>query len=259
MSDLGKAPPLLDGKVCVITGAAGGIGRAAAFTFAREGARLVLTDIASERGAALADELRQLGVEAEFASADTRDPDACDAFVAKAVSRFGRIDAAFNNAGHIGVLGMMHDYDPEEFKRVIDINIHGTWNCMRSEIAAMLQTGGGVICNNASVAGVVGGAGFPPYFAAKHAVIGLTRAAAMDYAPHNIRINAVAPGTIDTDMPQRLTGGDASVLAMLKEGTPLKRYGRAEEVAEAVAFLCSERSGFTTGAVNIIDGGWSAQ
>jgi A-factor type gamma-butyrolactone 1'-reductase (1S-forming) len=259
VTHLPRSAPMLDGKTCIITGAAGGIGRVTAFTFAREGARLMLTDIDGDRGQALADELAQLGVEVDFTAADTRDAASCDAFVAQAISRFGRIDVAFNNAGHIGVLGLMHDYDRTELQRIVDINIYGTWNCMQAEIKAMLTTGGGVICNNASAAGLVGGPGFPPYIMAKHAIVGLTRAAAMDYAPHNIRINAVAPGTIDTDMPQRLTGGDPTVLGMLKDGTPLKRFGRPEEVAEAVTFLCSERASFNTGSINVIDGGWTAQ
>lgn len=259
MSELAKLTPMLDGKVCVITGAAGGIGKASAFTFAREGARLALTDIAEDRGVALADELRDLGVEVEFAAADICDPASFDAFVAKAVARFGRIDVAFNNAGHIGVLALPHEYDQDEMRRVVDINIHGTWNCMRAEIKAMLQTGGGVICNNASAAGVVGGPGFAPYFMAKHGVVGLTRAMAVDYAPFGIRVNALAPGTIDTDMPQRLSGGDPAFMNLLKEVAPLKRIGRPQEIAEAAAFLCSDRSAFTTGSINVIDGGLTAQ
>lgn len=259
MSDFAKSSLLLDGKVCLITGASGGIGTATAHAFAREGARLILTDIAEESGRALAEMLRQGGVEVEFTPADIRRPEECEAVVARAVARFGRLDVAFNNAGHIGVFGPLHDFDPDELKRTIDINMHGTWNCMAAELRAMLQTGGGVICNNSSVAGIVGGQGSPPYFMTKHAVIGLTRAAAIDYATQNIRVNAIAPGAIDTDMPQRLTGGDPALLATFTQVTPLNRFGRPEEVADTVAFICSERASYITGAIIAADGGWTAQ
>jgi len=259
MTEASAKAGMLAGKVCIITGATGSIGSATARVFAREGARLVLSDLSAESCRGLAAELEQLGAEVGFVAADIRNPDDCEAMVEYAVSKFGRLDVAFNNAGHIGVLGALHDFPADELKRVVDINMYGTWNCMQFEIRAMLKTEGGVICNNASVAGVVGGPGAPPYFMTKHAVVGLTRAAAIDYALHNIRVNAVVPGTIDTAMPQRLTGGDPALLDVFRQPMALKRFGTAEEVAEPVLFLCSNRASFITGAAYAIDGGWTAQ
>jgi NAD(P)-dependent dehydrogenase (short-subunit alcohol dehydrogenase family) len=259
MSESSAKAGMLAGKVCIITGATGGIGAASARAFAREGARLVLSDLNQESGEKLVAELLQSGAEAVFVAADIRNASDCEAMVEYAVSKFGRLDVAFNNAGHIGVFGAVHDYPPDELKRIVDINVYGTWNCMQFEIRAMLKTGGGVICNNASVAGVNGGAGSPPYHMTKHAVVGLSRSAAIDYATHGIRVNVVVPGPIDTPMPRRVTGGDPALLEMFRQPIPLKRFGRAEEVAEPVVFLCSDRASFITGAAYAVDGGWTAQ
>ena len=261
MSDTAKGAGLLAGKVCLVTGATGGIGSVTARAFAREGARLVLSDLEGTTAKAqkLVTDLQAAGAEAGFFAADICHPEQCDALVQHAVTKFGRLDVAFNNAGHIGVIRQIHDFPAAEVKSLVDINVYGTWNCMASEIRAMLKTGGGVICNNASVAGVVGGQGSPAYYMTKHAVVGLSRATAMDYAQQNIRVNVVAPGSIDTDMPQRLTGGDPVLLDLFRQPIPLKRFGRAEEVAEPVVFLCSDRASFITGAAYAIDGGWSAQ
>lgn len=259
MNKASTSPGLLAGKISLITGATGGIGSATARAFAREGARLVLTDLDGDRGQALVVELRNLGAEAAFVAADIRNPEEFDSVVQYAVAHFGGLDIAFNNAGHIGVIGQLHEFPQDELKRVIDINVYGTWNCMRAEIRAMLATGGGVICNNSSVAGVVGGPGSPPYYMTKHAIVGLSRAAAIDYALQNIRVNVVVPGTIDTDMAQRLAGGDPAILDKFKQPMALKRFGQPEEVAEPVLFLCSDRASFITGATYAVDGGWTAQ
>lgn len=250
---------MLAGKVCLVTGAGGGIGSVTAHAFAREGAKLILSDLRVELVATLLTELREAGAEFVFVAADITDASQCEAMVEAGLKAFGRLDVAFNNAGHIGVMRKLHDFPDDEVRRIVDINVYGTWNCMRAEVAAMLKTGGGVICNNASVAGVVGGGGSPAYHMTKHAVVGLTRSAAIDYALDNIRINVVVPGSIDTDMPRRLTGGDPSLLDLFRQPIPMKRFGQAAEVAEPVVFLCSDRASFITGAAYAIDGGWTAQ
>jgi A-factor type gamma-butyrolactone 1'-reductase (1S-forming) len=249
---------LLTNKIAFITGAAGGIGSATARAFVREGATVVLTDLDGDRGAALERELVAAGGSATFVGADVTRPEDVAAAVEGAVSRHGRLDVAVNCAGHIGVLSPLVGYPQDEFDRVLDINVRGTWHCLRAEIPAMVAAGGGAICNVSSVAGVVGAAGAAPYVAAKHAIVGMTRAAALEHANDGVRVNVIAPGSTDTDMPQRLTGGDPAVLAALRGVIPLGRFGLAEEIAEPIVFLCSPAASFATGAVFSVDGGQSA-
>ena len=249
---------LLQDKIALITGASGGIGSATARAFVREGATVVLADLDDDRGAKLEHELVQAGGAATFVAADVTRPDDATAIVRAAVSRHGRLDVAVNCAGYIGVFNPLLGYPQEEFDRVLDVNVRGTWHCLRAEIDAMVEAGGGAICNVSSVAGVVGAAGDAPYVTAKHAIVGMTRAAALEYVGDGIRVNVIAPDSTDTDMPQRLTGGDPDILAALRSVIPAGRFGIAEEIAEPIVFLCSPGASFATGAVFSVDGGQSA-
>lgn len=256
-AQIGKPGLLLDGKVALITGAGGGIGSASARVFAREGARLVLSDLDPEAGQAICREIIAAGGEATFIAANVASIEDCEAMVAHVDARFGRLDVAFNNAGHIGVLQPLRDYPDLEYERILDVNIKGTWNCVRAELPLLLRSGGGAVVNMSSAAGVIGMGGMAPYVMAKHAIIGLTKGAAIDYAKDNIRFNAIMPGNIDTAMPRRFVGGDESILDHVTTLIPQGRWGTAAEVAETVAFLCSDRSSYTTGAAIMVDGAFS--
>jgi NAD(P)-dependent dehydrogenase (short-subunit alcohol dehydrogenase family) len=248
----------VDGKVVVATGIASGIGRATALALAREGARLVLGDVAAA-GEETARDARALGAHAEFVPADvTRQADV-DALVARALSRHGRLDCAVNNAGIEGALRNTADYPEETFERVIQVNLIGVWRCLRAEVPVMLRTGGGAIVNTASVAGLVGAGALSAYVASKHGVVGLTRSAAIEYAKAGIRVNAVCPGVIDTPMVDRLSAEMPALREALIAMKPMGRLGRAEEVAEAVVWLCSDAASFVTGHALAVDGGYVAQ
>lgn len=252
---------LLPGKVTLITGAGSGIGAAAARVFAREGATVVLTGRREERLAAVAGELRESGAEASYIVADVSRPEAARSAVAFAVEKYGRLDAAFNNAGIGGDRTPLHLMSDDVYDTIMDTNVRGVWNCLRHEIAAMLENGagGGAIVNNSSVGGLVAIPAAAPYVASKHAVVGLTRAAADEYARQGIRVNAVAPGTtrseITVDWFARNPGLEDAVHSM----TPQARTAAPEEIAEAVAWLLSDRSPFLTGAVVPVDGGFINQ
>lgn len=248
---------LLGGKVAVITGAGGGIGSAAARVFAREGARLVLSDLDRQLGEAIAREIVEAGGEASFIEANVAKADECEAMIRHVEDRFGRLDVAFNNAGHIGVLSPLQSYPEADFERVVDVNIRGTWNCVRAEIPLLLKSGGGSVVNMSSAAGVVAMGGMAPYVMAKHAIVGLTKGAAVDYAKDNIRFNAILPGNIDTAMPRRFLGDSQKVLDHVATLIPQGRWGTAEEIAETVAFLCSDRASYTTGAAIVVDGAFT--
>jgi len=255
---ISKPTLLLEGKVALITGAGGGIGSATARIFAREGAKLVLSDFDGDLGEAILKEIVDAGGEATFIAANIADAAECEAMVAHAKQSFGRLDIAFNNAGHIGVHQPFHDYPLAEYERIIDVNIRGTWNCLRAEIPLLLKNKGGAIVNMSSTVGIVGASGAAPYVMAKHAIVGLTKAVAVDYVKENIRLNAVLPGAVDTAMPRRLVGGDEAILAHAASMIPQGRFGKADEIGEMVAFLCSDRSSHTTGAAILVDGGFTA-
>lgn len=248
---------LLDGKVALITGAGGGIGSAAARVFAREGAKLVLSDFDRDLGEAILREITDAGGEATFIAANVAKAEDCEAMVRHVEESFGRLDVAFNNAGHIGVQKPLHEYPATEYDRILDVNIKGTWNCVRAELPLLLKSKGGAVVNMSSAAGVIGMSGMAPYVMAKHAIIGLTKGAAIDYAKDNIRFNAILPGNIDTAMPRRFLGGDESILEYVATLIPQGRWGKADEIAETVAFLCSDRSSYTTGAALLVDGAFS--
>jgi NAD(P)-dependent dehydrogenase (short-subunit alcohol dehydrogenase family) len=256
-SKVGRPGLLLDGKIALITGAGGGIGSAAARVFAREGAKLVLSDLDPDMGDAILREITGAGCEATFIAANVAKTEDCEAMIAHVEKSFGRLDVAFNNAGHIGVQKPLHEYPAAEYERILDVNIKGCWNCVRAELPLLLKSGGGAVVNMSSAAGVIGMGGMAPYVMAKHAIIGLTKGAAIDYAKDNIRFNAILPGNIDTMMPRRFLGGDDGIMDHVATLIPQGRWGTADEVAETVAFLCSDRSSYTTGAALLVDGAFS--
>ncbi|GGT92212.1 MULTISPECIES: glucose 1-dehydrogenase [Streptomyces] len=248
---------LLTEKVALITGASSGIGAAAARVFAREGARVVLTARREDKLKALVADLREQGAEAEYVVADmTRRADTAAA-VAHAVESYGRLDLAFNNAGWGTGREPLHEMDDELYDRIMDVNVRGVWNCLRDEIAAMLPTGGGAIVNTSSVGGLIATPVAAPYVAAKHAVIGLTRAAAAEYAARGIRVNAVAPGTTRTEVVTEWFAAVPGMEEALHAATPQPRTAEPEEIAEAAAWLCSDRASFVTGAIMPVDGGFT--
>lgn len=247
-------PPFI-GKVALVTGAAAGIGRASALAFAREGAKVVVADVNVESGEETVTLCRAQNTDAIFVRCDVSQNSEVEQLIATAIDMFGRIDFAHNNAGIEGVQAMLVDYPEEVWDRVIDINLKGVWLCMKHEIRQMLQQGGGSIVNTSSVAGLSGSRGVSAYVASKHGIVGVTKAAALEYARSGIRINAVCPGTIHTAMIDRFTQGDPQLLAQFAEGEPIGRLGSPEEVANAVVWLCSDKASFVTGATLAVDGG----
>ena len=243
---------MLEGKVGVITGATAGLGRATAHAMAREGAAVVLTGRGSSEGEAAAAEIRGLDGRAVFETVDVVDEGAIGRMVARAVDEFGRLDIAYNNAGVESPACPVHEIDLAAVKAAYDINIHGVLLSMKHEIPAMLKGGGGAIVNATSVWGLNAGAERSTYISAKHAICGLTKTAALELATQDIRVNAVAPGPILTPMLLRDWQGDVEKAA---SGVPMGRVGEANEVAEAVVWLCSDRASFVTGHVLPVDGG----
>jgi NAD(P)-dependent dehydrogenase (short-subunit alcohol dehydrogenase family) len=243
-----------EGKTAFITGAASGIGRATAVAFAAEGARVVVTDRVEAALQETAEYVKEAGGEVLAIACDVSKPEEIEAAVAQAVNTFGRIDCAFNNAGVENKATPLHEIELEEWDRILSINLRGTFVCMKHEIAQMVRQDGGVVVNTSSGAGIRGVAGGASYAASKHAMIGMTKSAALDYAKQNIRVNCVLPGNIATPMMDRFTGGDIQKAIDLE---PVGRLGKPEEIAEAVLWMCSDLGGFVTGASIVVDGGWS--
>jgi NAD(P)-dependent dehydrogenase (short-subunit alcohol dehydrogenase family) len=241
--------------VVLITGALTGIGRATALAFAREGARLVVSGRRDELGRDLVQELRGLDAEAEYIHADVRHDDEVKSLVDQTVARFGRLDIAVNNAGTEGVFGPMTGHTAEDYAATFDTNVLGTLLSMKHELRVMLAQGAGNIVNVSSVLGKVGTANGAIYVASKHAVEGLTKSAALEVATTGIRVNAVAPGPIDTGFLGRVTGGTQDRMDYMRAYVPARRIGRPEEVAAAILFLASPQASFTTGASLAVDGG----
>lgn len=245
------------GKVALVTGGSSGIGEACVTTFARGGAKVVIADLNGELGEQTANAVKQSGGEAVFVRADVADPGSVEQMVQSAISSFGRLDIAVNNAGIGGEAKTSGEYSIESWRKVIDVNLNGVFYCMRYEIPAMLQNGGGTIVNMASILGSVGFATAPAYVAAKHGVVGLTKTAALEYGKQGLRINSVGPGFIKTPL---LSGAlDEQTQVYLSGLHAVGRMGEAQEVAELVAFLCSEQASFLTGGYYLVDGGYTAQ
>jgi NAD(P)-dependent dehydrogenase (short-subunit alcohol dehydrogenase family) len=247
----------MSSQVVIITGALTGIGRATAVAFAREGARIVVSGRRDEAGHALASELRDLGAEAEFVNADVRHEDEVRALVDRTVARFGRLDVAVNNAGTEGKPGPLTEQSAETYAATFDTNVLGTVLSLKHEMRVMLAQGHGSIVNLSSTMGHKGAPGASIYTASKHAVEGLTKAAALEGAAAGVRVNAVAPGPVDTGMLDRFTG-NADRKAGLIAGVPAKRAGTPEEIAQTIVFLASAKAPFITGHIISVDGGKSA-
>ena len=238
-----------------MTGAANGIGRAAALAFAREGASVVVADVSEQGNQETARMIEEAGGRALAVRCDVSRAEDVKAALDQAVETFGRLDFAFNNAGVEQPLTATADLTETEWDRIVDINLRGVFLCMKHEIPLMLKQGGGAIVNTSSGAGVKGFAGQAAYCAAKHGVIGLTKAAALDYAKANIRINAVCPGIIETPMMDRFSGGTPEGRARVIAQEPVGRMGKPEEIAAAVVWLCSDAAAFVVGHAMVIDGG----
>ena len=247
----------MEKQVVMITGALAGIGRATAFAFAEEGANLVVSGRQAEAGEALANELRGLGAEVEFVLADVSKESDVKALVEKTVKRFGCIDVAVNNAGTEGRISAIVDLSIEDYTKTFDTNVLGTFLCLKHELKVMLPQGSGCIINLSSVLGQKAMPGVSIYSATKHAIEGLTKTAALEAAAANVRVNAVAPGPVDTAMIERFTGNPQNKANMIA-GIPLKRMGNSIEVAHTIVFLASDKAPFITGQIIGVDGGLMA-
>jgi len=247
------------GKVALVTGASSGIGRATALAFAREGAKVVVSDVVVDGGNETVQLIKKAGGEAIFVKADVAETADVESLVQQTVATYGRLDCAHNNAGISGPLTTVTDTAESKWDRVIAINLKGVWMCMKYELQHMSKQGSGAIVNTASGAGLVGIAGASAYVASKHGVLGLTKTAALEYAKQGIRVNAVCPGVIETPMVQRLTDRHPSAAEAMVAGHPIGRVGKPEEIAEAVIWLCSEAASFVTGLAMSVDGGYVAQ
>lgn len=248
----------LQGKVAIVTGAASGIGKACAEVFAERGAQVVVSDLVDTAGEEVARAIVDEGGDARFVACDISKSEQVEALIEETDRAFGGLDIAVNNAGIRGELVELADTSNEHWRQVIDVNLTGTFFCMKAEIEAMLEEGGGSIVNVASVAGQVGFAGVGPYTAAKHGLVGVTRTAALEYSKKGIRVNAIGPGVVETPMVQDMTG-EPEGRQQLLDAHPIGRFGTPREVGELIAFLGGDEAGFITGSFIPIDGGYLAQ
>jgi NAD(P)-dependent dehydrogenase (short-subunit alcohol dehydrogenase family) len=248
---------ILDGKVVLITGAASGIGRATALEAAEEGARLLLADVSDEPGAALAAELNAL-----YQSCDVTDESAVEALVKRAVDELGGLDGAFNCAGILGSVALTTDTGYDDWRRILEVDLNGVFLCTKHELRAMAERGSGSVLNMASAAGLIGWPGASGYVAAKHGVVGLTKAAAVEFAPQGIRVNAICPSYTKTpmveDLFENLLGGDPTHVEAALANHPVGRFANPREIAAACAWLLSDKASFVTGTAMSVDGGYTA-
>ena len=247
-----------EGKVAVVTGAASGMGLVTARSFAEAGAAVVLADIDEKAARTAVDDLIAAGHRAIAVRCNVADEAEVAAMVDQTVEIFGRLDAAFNNAGIQSPAVETADASGAEFDRVIAVNLRGVWNCMKYELKQMRQQGSGAIVNCSSIGGLIGLPGRAVYHAAKHGVLGLTKSAALEYASRGIRINAVCPGTVDTPMVSAMLAKEADAMKEIMRDQPIGRLGRPEEIASAVLWLCSPGAGFVIGHALTVDGGFTA-
>lgn len=249
----------LKGKVALVTGGTTGIGQETAIALAGVGAKVIVAGRGIERGEETVNLIQKEGGEATFIKADISQAAEVEAMVKEAVETYGSLDCAFNNAGTEGKLAPITELSEEDLNKVIDINLKGTWLCLKYEITQMLKQGNGAIVNTSSGYGEAGGANLSLYSASKHGIIGLTKSLALEYATKSIRINAIAPGPIDTGMPDRGTSSKEALENYISTFVPMNRMGTSREVAEAVVWLCSDAASFVTGATLAVDGGYLAQ
>ena len=247
-----------ENKVALVTGAASGIGLATAKAFAESGASVVLADSNEKAVRSASEELAAKGYQTLAILCNVADDAEVEAMVEQTIATFGRLDAAYNNAGIQNILANTADMTREDYNRVLDVNLGGIWSCMKFELRQMLKQGSGAIVNCSSLGGIVGGAGRGNYHAAKHGVLGLTKSAALEYAAKGIRINAVCPGLIDTPMSDQMkAAGQADALKEMLKDVPIARTGRPEEIADAVLWLCSPASSLVIGHALVVDGGYT--
>ncbi len=246
----------LQGKTALVTGAAAGIGKAVALLYGQHGANVMVSDIDDAQGRQVVAQLQAAGANARFYRADVGDPAQCRQLVQETVAAFGTLDTACNNAGITGELSLTADYSLEGWQRIINVNLNSVFFCLKYELEVMLKQGRGSIINMSSILGQVGTPTLAGYVTAKHGVVGLTQTAAIEYAAQGIRINAVGPGYIDTPLLKNFTPESKQQLAALH---PIGRLGRAEEVAELVIWLSSDKASFVTGAYYSVDGGYLAK
>jgi NAD(P)-dependent dehydrogenase (short-subunit alcohol dehydrogenase family) len=249
---------LLENKVALVTGASSGIGRAAALTFAREGAQVVVSDVNLVGGRETVERIESAGGEALFIEANVASSADVEALIDATLHAYGRLDCAFNNAGVGGTLNSLIDKTEEEWDTVIGVNLKGVWLCMKYELPVMLAQGGGAIVNMASVAGLNGFPNGGIYAASKHGVIGLTKSAALEYARQGVRVNAVCPGYTDTPMVRGMVETVPQMERVTTNASPMRRLGEPAEVAETVVWLCSDKASFVTGHALPVDGGFVA-
>ena len=252
-------PGAVEGKVALVTGGSGGIGRATSLVFAQQGAKVVVADLLVEAGEETVQFIKSGGGEATFVKVDVTQAAEVEAMLKHAVETYGSLDCAFNNAGIEGGMAKTGDYEEDRWDQVININLKGVWLCMKYEIQQMLSQGGGAIVNTASVAGLVGFRHGPAYVASKHGVNGLTKTAALEYAKVGIRVNAVCPGVIKTPMFERGVQKNPRLEERFAAFHPIGRVGNPEEIGQAVVWMCSQAASFVTGIQMPVDGGFVAQ